>query len=383
MAVTVGLDVLLAEHRSLLAGKRVGLLTNSSGVSHDARRLLRNNYLVLREQGVNLVALFSPEHGLASAVADAEPVTSRREARTGLPVHSLYGDNLKPTADMLRNIDLLLYDVQDVGVRFYTYTATLAYTLEACAEHAVPLVVLDRPNPIGGAVVEGPVLDPSLQSFIGHGPIPLRYGLTLGELGHFYNRELNLGAELRIVPVRGWQRNQWFDQTGLQWVQTSPSMPQFSTTVVYPGTCLIEGTNVSEGRGTSLPFECVGAPWIDGLALSEELNALRLEGIRFRPVTFTPSFWRFVNEECHGIQAHVTDRKALRPVLMGLHLVATIRRMYPAQFAWKGQHFDLLMGDPTVRARMEAGESPDQMVASWSTGTRLYHTNARKVMLYA
>ncbi|MEP7200133.1 MAG: DUF1343 domain-containing protein, partial [Chloroflexota bacterium] len=227
-AVTVGLDILLTEQLARLHGKRVGLLTNSSGVSHQPAHHLQANYLALRDAGVNLVALFSPEHGLAGAVADGDSVASGREPRTGLPIHSLYGNILKPTPDMLRAVDVLLYDIQDVGVRFYTYTATLALALEACAQNHVPLVVLDRPNPINGVTLEGPLLDPSLQSFVGHGPLLLRYGLTLGELARFYNAELRIGAELDVIAMRSWRRAMWYDETGLQWIQTSPSMPHLS-----------------------------------------------------------------------------------------------------------------------------------------------------------
>jgi uncharacterized protein YbbC (DUF1343 family) len=382
MAVITGLDVVLTERPLFLLGKRVGLLTNSSGVSQRPEQLLRSNTLALRDVGIELVALFSPEHGLAGAVADAEPVAAGHEARTGLPVHSLYGDNLKPTAEMLRGIDVLLYDIQDVGVRFYTYTATLGYALEACAQHRVPLVVLDRPNPIGGERIEGPVLDPALQSFIGHGPLPLRFGLTLGELAGFYNGELGLGAELKVIPMRGWRRDLWFEDTGLLWVPTSPSMPHPSTTIVYPGMCLVEGTNLSEGRGTPLPFECAGAPWIDGLALAEELNGLRLEGVRFRPMTFTPSFWKFSNEGCQGVQLHVTDRDALYPVTIGLELIAALRRMYPAQFAWNARHFDRLMGDGNVRGQIDAGVPFQQMVAGWKADEERFRVRRERYLLY-
>src|SRR5712692_1178577 len=243
MLTVVGLDILLTEQLAQLNGKRVGLLTNSSGVSHLPAHHLQANFIALREAGVNLVALFSPEHGLAGAGADAEPITSGREPRSGLSIHSLYGNILKPTPAMLRDVDVLLYDLQDVGVRFYTYTTTLALTLEACAENGVPFIVLDRANPINGVTLEGPLLDPALQSFVGHGPLLLRYGLTLGELARFYNAELRLGAELQVIAMRGWQRALWFDETGLHWVPTSPSMPHDSTTTVYPGMCLIEGTN--------------------------------------------------------------------------------------------------------------------------------------------
>ena len=364
--VTVGLDMLLNEQLGRLLGKRVGLLTNSTGVGHLAGCHLQANYLALRDAGVHLTALFVPEHGLAGAVADGEPVASDREARTGLTIHSLYGSILKPTAEMMRDVDVLLYDIQDVGVRFYTYTATLAFALEACAEHRMPLVMLDRPNPIGGLTLEEPLLDPALQSFVGHGPLLLRYGMTLGELAQYYNRELRIGAPLEVIKMRGWRRGLWHDQTGLQWIQTSPSMPHLSTATVYPGMCLIEGTNLSEGRGTALPFEVVGAPWVDGFALADALNALRLPCVRFRPCTFTPWFSKFTNEECYGVQVHVTEREALRPVSMALHLIVTIRQMYPAQFAWLEQHFDRLMGDGSVHGKLDGSDRVESIIDGWA-----------------
>lgn len=380
--VTVGLDRLLSEQLADLRGKRVGLLTNSAGVSHLPDRQLQANFLALRAAGVKLVALFSPEHGLAGAAADGQPVAPGREPRTGLPIHSLYGSILKPTAEMLRGIDVLLYDMQDVGVRFYTYTVTLAYALEACAAQQLPLVVLDRPNPIGGVTLEGPLLDPALQSFVGHGPLRLRYGMTLGELAHYYNRALRINASLAVVSMRGWRRELWYDQTGLQWIQTSPAMPHLSTATLYPGMCLLEGTNVSEGRGTALPFELVGAPWVDGYALASALNALRLPGARFRPCTFTPASGKFMHEECFGVQAHVTERDALRPVSMALYLIATLRQMYPAQFAWHGEHFDRLIGDVGVRSQIEASNSVASITSNWEQTTAGFAAARDAALLY-
>jgi uncharacterized protein YbbC (DUF1343 family) len=345
MSISAGLDVLLAQPLNLLRGKRVGLLTNPTGVTCD----LKPNIVALRAAGVNLVALFGPEHGFSASAADATPVASARDAGTGLPIHSLYGDTRKPTTEMLAEIDVMLFDLQDVGARFYTYTATLALTLEACAENHLPIIVLDRPNPINGVVVEGPLLEPALQSFIGHGPLPIRYGMTIGELAQFYNRELNIGAELQVIAMRDWTRAMWFDETGLTWVPPSPGMPHASTTIVYPGTCFIEGTNLSEGRGTALPFEIVGAPWLDGYALAEELNARRLDGVQFRAVTFTPDASKHAGRVCGGVQVHVTNRDAFHSVTTGLYVIAACRAQSPDRFeflltSWEGKppHLDLL-----------------------------------------
>ena len=283
--------MLLEDELWRLAHRRVGLLTNPTGVTKD----LQTNYLRLCAAGVNLVALFSPEHGLAASAGECERVASGRERRTGLLLHSLYGAARRLTPELLADVDVLLYDLQDVGARFYTYTTTLALALEACAERGKTIMVLDRPNPVTGARIEGPMLDPALQSFVGHGPLPLRYGLTPGELAQFYNRTLRSGADLQVIAMRGWQRGLWFDQTGLQWVPPSPNMPRASTAIAYPGMCLLEGTNLSLGRGTALPFELAGAPWVDGEALAEALNGLQLEGVRFRACVHAerqPLLWR-------------------------------------------------------------------------------------------
>ncbi|MBI5567577.1 MAG: DUF1343 domain-containing protein [Chloroflexi bacterium] len=376
--VEPGLDRLLGDAARVLAGQRIGLVTSASSVT----RALTPTRDALLDAGVQIVALFGPEHGFSATVADAEPVPSGRDRRSGLPIYSLFGDVYKPTPAMLDNIDALVYDLQDVGVRFYTFTTTLAFLLEACAEHHLPLIVLDRPNPITGLLIEGPLIEPAQQSFLGHGPLPLRYGLTLGELAIFYDRELNIGAPLQVVTMRGWSRAQWYDETDLVWVPPSPGMPHFDTTVVYPGTCLIEGTNVTEGRGTPLPFEIIGAPWIDGEALAAELNALRLEGVRFRAIEFTPSEWKYPHQLCEGVQVHVTAREALRPVTMGLHLIRTLGDMYPAQFAWRAEHFDSLIGNTSTREQLERGVKVDAITTAWEDEQAAFRSRSRAYWLY-
>ncbi len=383
--VKLGIDILLQNPDRWLKHRRVGLITNASSVTGD----LRPNIDALRAAGVNLVALFGPEHGLAMAAADAEKIASGIDSRTGLPVYSLYGDVRKPTREMLANVDVLLYDLQDVGVRFYTFTATLALALEACAEFRVPLIVLDRPNPINGNLVEGAVLDPALQSFVGHGPLPIRYGMTLGELAQFYNRELNINAELEIVAMAGWRREMWFDETGLSWTPTSPNIPNFMTTIVYPGTCFVEGTNLSEGRGTGLPFENIGAPWLDGHTLAEELNARNINGVRFRPTSFTPTTSKFSGQVCCGVQVHVIDRNSLHAVEMGLHLIDACRKIAPKHFgflksSWEGRppHFDLLTGDKNTRAALIAGQSIESITQSWNKSLGTFDDKRRQYLIY-
>jgi len=397
--IQTGLQVLLQEKISLLIKQRVGLITNPTGVTRD----LRSNVDALRAAGVIVTALFGPEHGFAASAADGAAVASSREARTGLPVHSLYGKIRKPTREMLADVDVLLFDLQDVGVRFYTYTATLGLALEACKEHGVPLIVLDRPNPINGDTIEGAVLDPGLQSFIGHGPIPIRYAMTLGELAQFYNHELHIGAELTVIGMRGWDRAMWYDETGLTWVSPSPGIPNFSTTITYPGICFVEGTNLSEGRGTALPFEIVGAPWLDGYALAESLNALKLDGVIFRATQFTPCSSKYAGVECFGVQLHVTDRDAFRAVETGLHVIAAARAQNPPRFEFLGSsweepaltvrlsltvpkgrspHFDLLAGTTRERAGLIAQEPVSALTAAWVADIAPYDAKRKKYLMY-
>ncbi len=380
----VGLEILLADVKRL-SKQRIGLVTNASGVTS----CLVSTLDALRDKGVQVTALFGPEHGFSASAPDATAVASSRDARTGLPVYSLYGNTRKPTAEMLANIDAVVFDLQDVGVRFYTYTTTLALALTACAEFKKPLFVLDRPNPIGGIILEGPLLAPSLQSFIGHGLLPIRYAMTIGELARLYNRELNIGANLDVIAMKGWQREMWFDETGLAWVPPSPGIPNASTTITYPGTCLIEGTNLSEGRGTALPFEIVGAPWLDGHALADELNKLRLEGVRFRPITFTPTDSKHAHQACYGVQVHVIDRDAFRPVKTGLHVIAACRAQNAGKFellptSWEGKppHIDLLVGNSSVREGLQANQPVDVVTRGWDDDAARFREIRERYVLY-
>ncbi len=384
LKVRPGLDTLITRHLDLLAGKRVGLVTNSSAITAhvvpavDALRPL-----------CTLTALFAPEHGLSAHAADGADIDSTVDRRSGLPVYSLYGATQKPTADMLRDVDVLLFDIQDVGVRFYTYIWTMSYLLEACAEQHLPLIVLDRPNPIGGEIVEGPTLEPGYESFVGRWPVPLRHGLTVGELAAMFNAEREMGVDLTVIRTEGWTRAMWFDQTGLPWVPPSPAMPKLETAVVYPGACLIEGTNVSCGRGTPTPFEGIGAPWIDAHRLADALNALDLPGVRFRPIWFTPSDAKFRGETCQGVFLHVVDRAAFRPLRSGLHLVSTLRHMWPVEFQWRPTswegtppHFDLLIGNGWVRPQIDAGRPVDEIVAGWQDSLQTFEQLCKAYLLY-
>ena len=366
--VSPGLEQLINHHLSLVRGRRVGLITNASGVLPD----LTDARTALQSAGVCIVALFCPEHGLYSVEADGTAVASGR-GPGGLPVYSLYGQTRGPTPEMLAGLDVLFFDIQDVGARFYTYVWTMSLALEAAGQAGLPFIVLDRPNPIGGEVIEGPVLEPAYSSFLGRHPLPIRHGLTVGEIARWLDGTLNLGVDLTIVPMEGWRRGMFFDDTGLPWVPPSPAIPWPATALVYPGTCLVEGTNLSEGRGTALPFHLVGAPWVDGRRLAKALNRLDLFGVRFRPVLFQPAAHKWAQQRCGGVQLHVTDQRAFRPVTVGLHLLATVQALYPDKFAWRDKseegerpHIDLLTGADRVRQALDGGVSVASLIASWA-----------------
>ncbi len=326
VAVQPGVDVLERLAWVPLTGRRVGLVTNQTGRDREGRRTAD----LLREGGVRLQALFSPEHGLAGTAEGLVPAAS--DAASGLPVHSLYGAILRPAPSMLRGLDLLLFDLQDVGTRFYTYITTLGYVLEAAAVEGLPVVVLDRPNPVTGRIVEGPVLDPDLTSFTAYHPLPIRHGMTVGELAHLFNGERGTGVELTVIPARGWRREQWFDETGLPWVNPSPNIRSLTAATLYPAVGLLESANVSVGRGTELPFEVLGAPWINGEALAAALAALEVPGVRFVPTQFTPRASVYEGEACQGVRILVTDRETFRAVRTGLEMAATLHRLYPGTF---------------------------------------------------
>ena len=287
-------------------------------------------------------------------------------------------------------MDVLVFDMQDVGVRFYTYLSTLFYVLRGAAKSSLPVIVLDRPNPIGGERLEGPLVAPGYESFVGIAPLPIRHGMTLGELARTFNQTLALGAALTVVEMQGWQRRMWFDETGLPWIPTSPAMPQLSTATVYPGLCFVEGTNLSEGRGTALPFEQVGAPWLDGYRLAQTLNRLDLPGVRFRPVHFEPSASKHAGRHCEGVQVHVTDRHRLDTVAVGLHSIAACQAQAPEQFAyletsWEGHppHFDLLAGSARLREGLAAGIPVADLVAAWQTELGTFAEARQQYLLYA
>jgi uncharacterized protein YbbC (DUF1343 family) len=382
--VILGIDRLLSEAFDLVDGKRVGLVTNSSGVN---RQLESSASLLQRAKGVKLRMLFGPEHGLRASAPDGERVASDTDPETGLPVYSLYDGDRRPAEAVLRQLDLLLFDLQDVGARFYTYLYTMSHCMEVCAGVDLPFAVLDRPNPIGGEKIEGNLLDPAFASFVGRYRIPIRFGLTIGETARLFNQEFGIGANLQVVEVEGWRRNRYWDQCGLLWVPPSPNMPTPDTAVVYPGMCLFEGTNLSEGRGTSKPFEQVGAPYVESHRLVKRLRELELPGVRWRPVHFRPEFGKHVGSECHGAQLHVFDRDAFCPVRTGLELLVAIKELWPADFEWRlpasGIHnFDRLMGTDQVRADIDAGMQVSQLVATWQTDCDRFRSFCEPYRIY-
>jgi uncharacterized protein YbbC (DUF1343 family) len=397
--------VLLEKRLDLIKGKRIGLITNPSAVD----RRLRSAIDLLREaDGAKLAALYGPEHGVRGDAQAGEYVPYYIDKQYGLPVFSLYGPSMKPQAGMLKgideymrsfdtthkdkklapsmtkDIDVLLYDIQDVGTRVYTYEATMAYAMEACAEAGLDFIVLDRPNPITGAIMEGPVLEyPEFSSFVGIYPVPLRFGLTIGELALLYNdRFLKKKARLTVIPMEGYKRDLWFDQTGLPWVAPSPNIPTLETASVYPGQVFFEGTNVSEGRGTTRPFEYFGAPWIDGHALAAALNDLKAAGVIFREQWFTPTFSKFKGELCGGCQIHVIDRNAYRPLETTLRIIAVLRKLYPTNFQFHNSYFDKIMGTASVRVALEKGTDAKSIAEGWKMGLASFEEMRKPYLLY-
>lgn len=381
----LGVEVLLKDQLNLIKGKRVGLITNPTGVDQDLTSIVD---LLYKNPNVKLTALYGPEHGVRGSAPAGSYVESYIDEKTGIPVYSLYGNTKKPTPQMLSNIDVLLFDIQDVGARFYTYIYTMALAMEAAKENNIPFIVLDRPNPISGSRVEGPILEDKYSSFVGEFPIPVRHGMTVGELAKLFNKEFKIGADLTVVKMQGWNRSMYYDDTDLQFVMPSPNMPTLDTALVYPGACLIEGTNVSEGRGTTRPFELLGAPFIDGDDLAEKLNSYHLPGVTFRSASFIPSTSKFVNQLSHGVQIHVTNRNAYKPFETGLYIVKTIHDMYPDKFQFRApgsngiSFFDNLVGNGSIRAGIEAGKSIEQMKKDWQPELNKFMDVREKYLLY-
>ena len=373
--VQTGLDVLESEKFAPLRGKHVGLITNHTGVDFQGRSTIE---LLAKAPGVTLVALFSPEHGIAGHAVDK--VSSSKDLSTGLPIYSLYGEQLRPTDDMLKDIDALVFDVQDAGVRFYTYTTTMAYCMEAAAKHGIAFFVLDRPNPLNGDILEGPMLDADKTSFIAYYPIPVRYALTLGELAQFFSTENHINADLRVIKMKYWHRNYFFESTGSRWIPPSPNLRTLKGSILYPGLEILQNAGVSVGRGTETPFEEFGAPWMDGGDIAAELNAKNLPGLRFSNQPFIPVSGLFAGQRCGGVGVKVTDRAAVRSMRMGLEIAALLQKKYPQLFDSSKilQH----LGNEQAVRDLQAGVSPEQIVRSWAEALAAFDQVRLKYLLY-
>jgi uncharacterized protein YbbC (DUF1343 family)/CubicO group peptidase (beta-lactamase class C family) len=374
--VQTGIDVLRAEGFARLKGRRVGLVTNHTGRGADGTSTID---VLVAQKDLTVVALFSPEHGIRGIVDDDVP--SSKDEKTGLVIHSLYGATRRPTDDMLQGIDTLVIDLQDVGVRFYTYGTTMAYVMEEAAKRKIRVVVLDRPNPTGGWQIEGPILDKTGIGFTGYIPsMPTRHGMTLGELSKLFNVEAKIGCDLDVVAMRHWSRDRWFDELGLEWVNPSPNMRNLIQATLYPGIGSIEYGNISVGRGTDSPFEQIGAPWIDGRRLAAHLNARALAGVRAYPVFFTPTSSKFAGERCQGVFFVVTDREALKPVRLGLEVASALFTLHPGQF--DPGRTAILLGSSDALARVRTGEDPATVVQSWAVAESRWRTLRAKYLLY-
>ena len=373
--VQTGLDVLETEKFAPLRDKHIGLITNHTGFDALGRS---NIDLLAQASGLKLTALFSPEHGLAGRAN--ESVASSKDPTTGLSIYSLYGDTRRPTDEMLEGVDALVFDIQDAGVRFYTYTVTMAYCMEEAAKRKIPFFVLDRPNPLGGEIVEGPMLDPDKTSFVAYFPIPVRYGLTIGELAQFFNSENHIGADLHVIPMRNWHRNYFFESTGLKWVPPSPALRTTKGSILYPGIEILQASGVSVGRGTQTPFEEFGAPWIDGEAVAAALDERHLPGLRFESKSFIPIGGPHSGERCSGVSVRVTDRFVVRSMRLGLEIAEILQRLYPKDF--DTDKLVGLLGNAGTVQQIKDGVPPEKIVASWSDALASFDQVRRKYYLY-
>ncbi|WP_250161091.1 exo-beta-N-acetylmuramidase NamZ family protein [Peribacillus frigoritolerans] len=378
--VSPGIEVLLKEEKNVLSGKKVGLITNPTGIDSKLTSIVD---LLHDDPDIHLTALFGPEHGVRGDAQAGASVEYYIDEKTGLPVYSLYGKTKKPTPEMLKDVEVLVFDIQDVGTRYYTYIYTMAYAMEAAKENDIPFIVLDRPNPQGGESVDGPVLEPEFSSFVGLYPIPLKHGMTVGELATLFNKEFKIGADLKIIKMKGWKRDMDYDDTGLPFVLPSPNMPTVSTTFVYPATGLIEGTNVSEGRGTTKPFELIGAPYINGDELAGKLNALRLPGVKFRAASFTPTFSKHAGKLSHGVEIYITDREQFKAVPTGLHIIKTIQDLYPGDFEFlAANNFNLLIGNGWIMSRIKEGSTVNEILKEYQVKQDAFKKVRKNYLLY-
>ncbi len=387
--VFFGDELLLKEKIELLKDKRIGVVTNHSAV------LPNNVHLVdtLLKLGINITALFSPEHGIRGEISDGSIISSSTDDKTGIPIFSLYGNVKKPAKEMLKNIDIILFDIQDIGARFYTYISTLYYLLQSAAENNLPVIVLDRPNPVNGLNVSGTVLDTAFKSFIGIAPIPVLHGMTIGELAELFVEEnfINTSSkpELAVIEMKGWKRNYFWDEIEREWIPTSPNIPSFKTALIYPGTAFIEGTNISEGRGTEDPFLTIGAPFINSQELINKLKTLQIAGIDFSPSSFIPIkikgkavHPKYEGINCYGVKLKLTDKNRFKAVEFGVYLIYVLIKLYPDNFKFKDKYFDKLAGTDKLRKDLLAGKNPSAMIRSWESELDEFKSIRKKYLLY-
>jgi len=403
--VILGCENFLSNHLELVKDKKIGLITNQTGVDSQLNSLIE---LFHENPGIDLVALYGPEHGLYGNSQAGEYISFTKEKKYGLPVFSLYGQSMKSDSgglkdidesmrsfdtiadgklledSMIKGVDVMVFDIQDIGTRIYTYIATMAYCMQICAEMDIDFIVLDRPNPINGKVMEGPILEyPEFSSFVGLYPIPVRHGMTTGELAHLFNeRFFTKKVDLTVISMKGWTRSMWYDQTGLPWIFPSPNIPALQTATVYPGQVFLEGTNISEGRGTKKPFEQFGAPWTDGQELTRNLNELTLPGVKFRETCFLPNFSKFRGEMCNGAQLHVLDRTLFQPFITTLHIIKTIREMCPYQFQFHEEYIDKIVGSTSIREAIERGDSVDDIIREYTSQLKVFANLRQEYLLY-
>lgn len=384
-----GLDLINRLWPNDLKGARVGLVVHPASVNS---RLEHAVAVCMRSRKFNVTALFGPQHGILGQTQDnMVEWEGFRDPVTGLPVYSLYGRTRKPRPEMLADIDALVFDLQDVGSRYYTFIWTLELCMQACLESGKTIVVLDRPNPLGGNITEGPMLDPEFASFVGLQPLPVRHGMTIGEVGAYLRDTFHPALDYRVIPLQGWKRKMWFDQTRLPWVMPSPNMPTLDTALVYPGMCLLEATNISEGRGTTRPFEIFGAPFIHPETLVTVLREFKLPGVQFRPISFQPSFQKHAGLLCGGAQIHVSDREKFKPFRTGVAVLKAIHNTYPRDFAWKQPPYeyeevnlpiDILAGSSRLRKDIESWKDLDEMEKWWKKETKAFGKIRKKHLLY-
>jgi len=388
--VTVGANVLLSEEFNLIKNKSIGIITNHSAIVSSGTHLVDT---LFNTNNIEIKALFGPEHGIRGDAPDGHSIKDGVDTKTDLPVYSLYGKNRKPTKEMLEGIDLIIFDIQDIGARFYTYISTLYYAIQSSAENDIPIIVLDRPNPINGLTVDGPIRKEEFKSFVAIAPIPIQHGLTIGELAIMFNNEGWIGtkrkADLTVVRMRDWKREYFFDDCNLKWVNPSPNMPSLNTAIIYPGMCLIEGVNVSEGRGTYSPFLQIGAPYINSKELLKSLNKFDHPGISLEEITFTPESIpnmsvkpKYLNEKCNGIKISITNKNEIQSLKFGIQVLYSINKLYPEEFKYRRNWLDKLFGDTYLKEMLESGNTPDEIYSVWEDDVELFKQLRKKYLLY-